>query len=72
MVAINQSSESILNNVGVNLRCRYIGMAQHLLQTAQIRTVRQKMAGKCMSQHVRAAKCPSATKRGLAARATSR
>ena len=41
--------EALLIDVGVDLGCRNVGMAQHFLDDAQIGTVTEQMRGKTVS-----------------------
>ena len=45
--------EPLLIDVGVNLRCGDIGVAEHVLDDAQIGAVTEQMRGKAVPEQVR-------------------
>ena len=47
------SFEPLLIDVGVDLRCRNVGVAQHLLDNPQIRAVAEQMRREAVPQKVR-------------------
>src|SRR5438874_13675123 len=50
----HEALEPLGKHVRVNLRCRYIGMAEQGLDRAEVRAVLQEVARKGVAQHVRA------------------
>ena len=52
MVFLHRFLQSRTQNVGVDLGCRYVGVAQHRLHAAQIRAPLQQMCGKGMADYV--------------------
>ena len=53
MVSKNQIVQPLLHNVGIDLRCCDIAMAEQGLDSAQIGTVLEQMAGEGMPQYMR-------------------
>src|SRR3546814_10511806 len=53
MALLHQRLQALAQHVGVDLRGRDVGVAQHLLQRAQVGAVVQQMAGEGVAQHVR-------------------
>src|SRR3546814_2869656 len=53
MALLHQRLQTLAQHVGVDLRGRDVGVAQHLLQRAQVGAVVQQMAGEGVAQHVR-------------------
>ena len=47
------SLQPLLIDMGVDLRCRYVGVAQHLLDNSQIRAVAEQMCCEAVPQKVR-------------------
>ena len=47
------SFETLLIDVGVDLGCGNVGMAQHFLDDAQIGSIAEEMCGKTVSQQMR-------------------
>ena len=56
---LDQPSQPLLDDMGVDLRGRDVGVAEELLHRAQIGAVLQKMAGKGVAEHVRRDACGS-------------
>ena len=54
MQVAHQAFQPFFEHVGIDLRGRYVGMAEQGLHDAQVRAVVQEVAGKGMTQHVRA------------------
>ena len=54
MPLIYQFDQAAAINMGINLSCRDIRMAEHRLQSAQVCTARQQMRGKRVAQYMRA------------------
>ncbi len=52
MKVANQAFEPLVEDVGVDLRGRYIGMAKKRLHDAKVRAMRQQMAGEGVPQHM--------------------
>jgi len=52
MVVLDQGLEPLVEHVGVNLGCRYIGVAEHLLQRPEVGAVVQQVGGEGMAQDV--------------------
>ena len=50
----NECLQPRFYHMGVNLRCRNIGMAQHFLYAAQICPICQEVAGERVAQNMRA------------------
>ena len=53
MSARYQRAQPLVEHMGVDLRGRDVGMAEHRLHAAQIGVVRQQVAGEGVAQHVR-------------------
>ncbi len=53
VVLLDKPPQPLLDDMGIDLRRRYIGMAQKLLYRAQIRAPLEQMAGKSMAKHMR-------------------
>ena len=53
VVLLDEATQPFLDDVGIDLRRRYIGVTQQLLDRAQIRPSFQQMAGKRMAEHMR-------------------
>ena len=53
MMLLDQPPQPLLDDMGVDLRGRDIGMAEQLLHRAQIGAPLQQMAGKSVTQHMR-------------------
>ena len=47
------SLQPLLIDMGVDLRCRYVGVAEHLLDNSQIRAVAEQMCCEAVAQQVR-------------------
>lgn len=47
------SLQALLIDMSIDLRCRNIGMAQHLLDDAQVRSVAEQMRRETMPEQVR-------------------
>ena len=45
--------QSLLIDMGIDLRCRNVGVAEHFLDDAQIRAIPQQMRCEAVSQKVR-------------------
>ena len=52
MVLLDEAAETLLDDMGIDLRGRNIGMAEQLLHRAQIGTTLEQMAGEGMAEHV--------------------
>ena len=50
---IDQCAQALIKHMGVDLRCRDIGMPEQLLYGAQIGPALQQMRGKGVAQHMR-------------------
>ena len=50
---LNQGTQSLLQNMGVDLGCRDVGMPQKKLHTAQICAPGEQVRGEGVPQHVR-------------------
>src|SRR5262245_54778549 len=50
---LDQASQAFLDDVGIDLRRRDVGMAEELLHCAQIGAALQEMAGKGVAEYVR-------------------
>ena len=53
VVLLDKPPQPLLDDMGVDLRGRDVGVAEELLHRAQIRAVLQEMAGEGMTEHVR-------------------
>ena len=53
MMLLDEPPQPLLDDVGVDLRRRDVGMAEKLLHRAQISPPLQEMAGKGVTQHMR-------------------
>ena len=53
VMLLDKAPQPLLDDMGVDLRGRDIGMAQELLHGAQIRAPLQQMTGKGMTQNMR-------------------
>ena len=53
MAFLDQPAEPLVEDMGIDLRCGYVGMAEQLLHDAQICPVLQQMAGESVTQHMR-------------------
>ena len=53
MRGLDQPAQPVALHVGVYLRRRDIGVAEHLLDAAQIGAVVEQMGGKGVTQHMR-------------------
>src|SRR6266536_1347803 len=53
MMGFDRHAKAIGLHMRIDLRRRYVGMAQHLLYGAKIGAARQKVAGKGMAQNMR-------------------
>ncbi len=53
MGGLDETTQPLVLHMGIDLRCRDIGMAQHLLHAAQIGAVIEQMAGKSVAQDMR-------------------
>ena len=53
MRRFHRALQTILRDMGVNLRSRNVGMTQHGLDAAQIRAAFDKMGRECMPQDMR-------------------
>ena len=53
MMLLDQASQPLLDDMGIDLRRRDVGVAEELLNRAQIGAALQKMTGKSVAQHVR-------------------
>src|SRR4051812_6087327 len=53
MLVGDQPLEPVIEHVGVDLRRRYVGVAEHLLQATEIGAVGEQMRGERVAQHVR-------------------
>ena len=49
---LNQPAQTLLDDMGVDLRCRDVRMAEKLLDRTQIRPPLKQMTGEGMAQHV--------------------
>ena len=54
MQVAHQAFQALLDHMGIDLGGRDVGMAEQRLHDAQIGAVMQQMAGKGMTQHMRA------------------
>ena len=52
MVIVNRAAEPGFQYMGVNLRCRDIGMAEHGLYATQVRSAFQEVCRKAVPDHV--------------------
>jgi hypothetical protein len=50
---LDKSPQPLLDHMSVDLRCRDVGMAEKLLNGAQIGAALQQMTGKGMAKHMR-------------------
>src|SRR5262245_50621218 len=53
MMLLHQTSQALLDDVGIDLRRRDVGMAEELLHRAQIGATLQEVAGKGVAKNVR-------------------
>ncbi len=53
MMLFDQASQPLLDDMGIDLRGRDVGMAEQLLHRAQIGAPLQEMAGKGVTEHMR-------------------
>ena len=53
MVRFHHLTQALRLHMRIDLRCRDVGMAQHLLHRTQVRSPFQKMACKAMAKHMR-------------------
>ena len=53
MRGLDQPAQPLALNMGIDLRRRDIGVAEHLLDAAQIGAVIEEMAGEGVAQHMR-------------------
>jgi hypothetical protein len=53
VMLLDKAPQSLLDDMGVDLGGRDVGVAEELLHRAQIRAVLQEMAGEGMTEHMR-------------------
>ena len=53
MMIVDQPHQPLFEHMGIDLRCRDIGVAKQLLNGSEVGAVLQQMAGKSMAKHVR-------------------
>ena len=53
MMLLDQTPEPLLDDMGVDLRRRDVGMAEQLLHGAQIGAALEQMAGEGVTEHMR-------------------
>lgn len=51
---IHYRAQPAARDVGIDLGCTYVGVAEHGLYAAKVRSAFEQMRGKCVPQHVRA------------------
>ena len=54
MAAVDQFDQALAVDMGIDFGRRDVGMAEHQLQRAQVRTAFEQMGGKGVAQHMRA------------------
>lgn len=54
MMLIHHRPQTAASDVGIDLGCTYVGVAEHGLYAAKVRTTFEQMSRKSMPQHVRA------------------
>jgi hypothetical protein len=53
MMLLDEPSQALLDDVGIDLRGRDVGMTKQLLHRAEIGASLQEMAGKSVAEHMR-------------------
>lgn len=52
MMVLDQTAQTLFENMRVDLRRRNVRVTEHLLHGTQVGAVRKQMTGECMAQHV--------------------